>query len=274
VTPAPASLLLAALLAASAAGASDGLLGQLNALRTGGCGGESPQSALRHDARLDRAAAALSAGSALKQALAEAGYLASRVASLEVTGATEAAIARALEKRGCGDLADPGYLDGGLALHGGRVWIVLAAPLGPPATADAAVVGQRVLALVNEARASKRRCGRKRFDATAPLAASTALDAAAISHAQDMASRSRMGHDGSDGSTAGERAARAGYRWRLVGENVASGQSTPDEVVADWLKSPHHCANLMDPAYAEMGIGYAGGATDVDWSQLFGTPRP
>ncbi len=268
------ALLLAALLAAPAAAATDGLAGLINALRTQGCGDESPQPALRPDERLDRVADALAAGNALKPSLAAAGYLASRVATLAVAGANEAAMAQMVAKSGCADLADPGYRDVGIALRGRSAWILLALPLEAPAAADASGVGQRVLALVNEARGGKRRCGRQRFDAAPPLAGSASLDAAALAHAEDMASHSRLGHAGSDGSTAGERAARAGYRWRLVGENVASGQSTPEQVVADWLDSPHHCANLMDPAYADMGVGYAAGPGDVYWAQLFGTPQP
>ena len=274
MTRAGTTLLLACLLAAPAAGATDGLADRVNALRTQGCGDESPQPSLRRDERLDRAAEALAAGNALKPSLAAAGYLASRVATLEVTGASDAAMEKTLAKNACGDLADAGYRDYGIALRGHSAWILLALPLEAPAAADASGVGQRVLALVNEARGEKRRCGRQRFDPAPPLTASASLDAAALAHAEDMASHSRLGHAGSDGSTAGERAARAGYRWRLVGENVASGQSTAEQVVADWLDSPHHCANLMDPAYAEMGVGYAAGPGDVYWAQLFGTPQP
>ena len=134
-----------------------------------------------------------------------------------------------------------------------------------------------MLALVNEARGSARRCGWKRFEAAPPLARSEALDRAAIAHARDMASRSRMEHAGFDGSTPGERATRAGYRWGRIGENVAAGQATPELAVASWLESPRHCANLMDSAYTEMGIGFAadpGNAAATYWAQVLGTPLP
>lgn len=145
------------------------------------------------------------------------------------------------------------------------------------ATSDSSAVGARVLALVNEARASARRCGWKRLPAAPPLARSAVLDRAALEHARDMASRGRMEHAGSDGSTPGERATRAGYRWGTIGENVATGQTTPEQVVASWLESPRHCTNLMDPAYAEMGIGFAadpGNAAAIYWAQVLGTPLP
>jgi uncharacterized protein YkwD len=41
-----------------------------------------------------------------------------------------------------------------------------------------------------------------------------------------QAARSWMGHYGSDGSTAKDRAARAGYHAKIASENVASGQKS------------------------------------------------
>lgn len=272
-----AALCLSALLVSPAGAAGKALLSEVNAIRTVGCGGKAAQPALRNDAALDRAAAALASGTDMKSAMAGSGYRATQAAMLEVTGTSDTAVAKALAKKGCKDIADPAYREVGLATRDGSAWIVLAAPLDPPTAADASAVGSRVLALVNDARAGKRRCGLKRFAAAPPLAASAVLDRAAIAHAQDMAAHSALGHAGSDGSAPGDRATRAGYAWKLVGENVAAGQPTPELVVADWLESPHHCANLMDPDYTEMGIGFAAdpaSAAGIYWAQLFGTPRP
>ena len=144
----------------------------------------------------------------------------------------------------------------------------------PPADGIPAIRA-RVLALVNEARSVSRRCGWKRIAAAPPLIQSEALDRAALAHAQEMAARSRMQHAGGDGSTPGDRATRAGYRWSTVGENVAAGQAMSEEAVASWLKSSGHCANLMDPDYTEMGVGFAAdpqGAGGPYWVQLFGAP--
>ena len=97
----------------------------------------------------------------------------------------------------------------------------------------------------------------------------------ALAHARDMAAHSNSGHTGSDGSSPDERATRSGYRWARIAENVAAGQSTPEQVVADWVKSARHCANLMDPAFFEMGVGFAvdpNSAAGIYWSQLFGRP--
>jgi len=58
------------------------------------------------------------------------------------------------------------------------------------------------------------------------------------------------------------------YQEKLVGENIAYGPKTADEVVQGWLDSPGHCANIMDPRFAEMGIAYAAGRASKRGSLL------
>jgi uncharacterized protein YkwD len=102
------------------------------------------------------------------------------------------------------------------------------------------------------------------------------LSAAAREHAQDMAKHNMLSHSGSDGSTAAVRVTHQHYTWRMVGENVASGPTTADEVVAGWLESPHHCEIIMDPRYTEMGIAYTvdpKSESGVYWAQVFALPR-
>jgi uncharacterized protein YkwD len=150
--------------------------------------------------------------------------------------------------------------------------------LDAPLTASQVqAVSRQVLELVNEARTQRRRCGWKRFDSAPPLALSDALQRAALTHARDMADRQILVHSGRDGSTPGERATRSGYQWRVVGENIAAGQSTAEQVVAEWLRSPKHCANLMSPDYSELGVGYAvepQSELGTYWAQLFAAPLP
>ena len=46
--------------------------------------------------------------------------------------------------------------------------------------------------------------------------------------------------------------------------------------MAGWIKSPGHCANLMNPGFTEMGAGLAvdhKSELGVYWAQAFGTPR-
>lgn len=145
------------------------------------------------------------------------------------------------------------------------------------AATSAGDANRRVLELVNEARSQARRCGWRRHAAAPPLAASGMLQRVALAHARDMASRGELDHAGRDGSTPAARVTRAGYRWRVTGENIASGQPTAETVVAGWLRSPRHCANIMDPDFTELGVGHAvepRGTGRIFWVQVFASPRP
>jgi uncharacterized protein YkwD len=137
-------------------------------------------------------------------------------------------------------------------------------PADPPSAELAAM-----LAAVNDLRAEGRTCGGERFGSAPPLVWNGRLEAAADAHTRDMAGHSHFDHVGTDGSTVGDRVTRQGYAWRRVGENIARYQQTVDQVVAAWAESPGHCANLMNPSYAEFGAAEA----DRYWTQVFGRPR-
>jgi hypothetical protein len=71
--------------------------------------------------------------------------------------------------------------------------------------------------------------------------------------------------------SAGERIAACGYSggW---GENIAEGYPTPSSVVAAWLASPGHKANIENPSYVVTGSGAAVAAGGITlWAQDFGT---
>ena len=133
----------------------------------------------------------------------------------------------------------------------------------------------RVVELVNEARSHGRRCGREKFPAAPRLDVSRKLTDAAGAHARDMARRNYFEHQGSDGSQPRDRVKRAGYAFRLTGENIALGPESAEEVVAGWLHSPGHCANIMDSRFRDIGVGVATGAKrgQIYWVQEFGSPR-
>jgi uncharacterized protein YkwD len=160
----------------------------------------------------------------------------------------------------------------------------LAFSLAPGAFARDAVVGresnanvrERVVDLVNAARGKGRRCGKERFAPAPPLNSSRRLTEAAADHARDMARRNYFEHRGRDGSQPKDRVLRTGYDPRLSGENIAFGPETAEEVVAGWLDSPGHCANIMDPRFEDIGVGVATGKKRgrIYWVQTFGAPRP
>jgi uncharacterized protein YkwD len=248
----------------------------VNALRTAGCARRLRTNALRPNAQLDAAARQLARSSKLPEAVESAGYSAAASASLHVKGPTsDEALGGELADH-CATVSDARYSELGVYRRGADTWLVLAAPRPKAPVLEPPAVAERVLVLVNAARATPRKCGRERFAAAPPLKLSAKLVAAASAHARDMARRTRLGHDGSDGSQSSDRMTRAGYRWRLSGENVAAGQRDADAVVTDWLASPGHCANLMTPAFRDMGVAFAlapGANPDIYWAQEFGAPH-
>jgi uncharacterized protein YkwD len=156
--------------------------------------------------------------------------------------------------------------------------LLLTASLAIAAVApgDADAVSARILSLVNAARSQPRRCGNEAFAAARPLTRNPQLERAALVHSQEMARLSLVGHQGRDGSTPGQRAMQAGYPSITVAENVGAGQETPDLLIADWLVSPAHCANIMNAQYSEMGVASAVNERDaygVYWTLNLGAPR-
>ncbi|AWN23615.1 CAP domain-containing protein [Deinococcus irradiatisoli] len=141
-------------------------------------------------------------------------------------------------------------------------------------TAATTAYAQQVLALTNAARSQARSCGGAYEPAAPPLSLNTKLSTAAQGHASDMARHNYFSHTSQDGRTLAERINDVGYSWSSVGENIAAGQPTPEAVVAGWLASPGHCANLMNANLSQMGLGYAtGGSYGAYWVQDFGRAR-
>jgi uncharacterized protein YkwD len=245
-----------------------------NIVRTRHCGEASlPDKPLVASAHLDSAAAAVADGAEVTEAIAAAGYRAKASASLRVSTSKgkDDVVARELSRHFCHLVADPEFIDIGVHRRGKEVWFLLADGAPLPSANDAGLI-DRVLQRLNEIRAQGGRCGNSEFPPGRPLTRSPALDEAARIHAEDMARNSFLAHTGSDGSNPGERATRAGYDWNLVAENVASGQTSADDIAATWLDSAGHCANLRDGKYSETGIAYAlnpGDGRDIYWVQLY-----
>lgn len=58
--------------------------------------------------------------------------------------------------------------------------------------------------------------------------------------------------------------------YRSAGENIAAGQPTPNSVMASWLNSPGHRANILSGSFQHIGIGYKkGGDYYHNWVQMF-----
>lgn len=121
-----------------------------------------------------------------------------------------------------------------------------------------------VLAAINKYRAKGVTCGDDYYGPTQPLIWSDKLANAALKHSIDMAENNFTSHTGSDGSSVGDRVKREGFNWSWVGENIAWGFESPEEPVEWWIKSPGHCANIMNPNFRYVGHGMVY-AKNTDW---------
>lgn len=278
VTAGIAVLGAATTLLAPAPARADELADLVNAYRAAptDCGGRPAAPPLVPEAALSRVE--VGTGTFLESALKRLGYRADRAEAVSLTGPQDAQAAMAvLRQKYCARLLDPGLAAIGTARRGNAWQVVLAHPLVIPDLPGWEAAGLQILEDVNRARAQPRTCGTQSFAAAPPLAWNGRLGLAALGHSSNMAQGHYFSHKEKDGSNPAERATRAGYTGRLVGENIASGNRTPQDAVAAWLDSPGHCANIMNPVFTEMGAAYAINPDNENrtpyWTQVFAKPR-
>ncbi len=61
-----------------------------------------------------------------------------------------------------------------------------------------------------------------------------------------------------------------GVSYRSAGENIAAGQKTAQEVMNSWMNSSGHRANILNPSFTHIGVGYVqGGSYGTYWTQIF-----
>lgn len=134
-------------------------------------------------------------------------------------------------------------------------------PPPPPPTEEVDPVVEELLLLHNQERGAVGK-GKLHLDDRCLVAARK--------HARWMAENNRHSHRGEDGSTVGDRLSDAGYRWTLVGENIAWGYPSPSAVTSGWLGSAGHRANILNNGYESVGFGYADGGRGRYWCAVFG----
>lgn len=122
-----------------------------------------------------------------------------------------------------------------------------------------------VVRLVNKARAA---------EGLSALKTDRTLTKAAEKRADEQLKK--YGHTRPDGSGCFTVMAEYDLEYMKVGENAAAGYATPEAVVDGWLNSPGHRANIMNPDYEYIGVGYASDNSVYRhyWIQLFWTPMP
>jgi uncharacterized protein YkwD len=121
---------------------------------------------------------------------------------------------------------------------------------------------QKILNLVNQERAKV---------GADPLKINAQLDQAADLHTQDQANLNTSSHTGSNGSGMVDRIQDTGYEYSTIGENVAAGYVDAEAVVDGWMGSDDHRANILNPSFEDLGVGYSVSDDGTAyWTQDFG----
>lgn len=105
-----------------------------------------------------------------------------------------------------------------------------------------------------------------------PLAADPLLGKGARAKSQDMVDNNYFSHTSPKYGSPFAMMKTFGVKYAAAGENIASGQASPESVVKSWMNSPGHRANIMSTKYGKIGVGYAyksGGNYHHYWTQWF-----
>ncbi|NUU78805.1 CAP domain-containing protein [Paenibacillus xylanilyticus] len=111
-------------------------------------------------------------------------------------------------------------------------------------TTDKTDFEQQVLDLVNQERA------------LSSLSRNEELSNVAMVKAQDMYNNSYFDHNSPTHGSPFDMMKEFGITYNTAGENIAKGQTTPAQVMKEWMNSPGHKANILNNSYTHIGIAY------------------
>ena len=118
---------------------------------------------------------------------------------------------------------------------------------------------RQVVNLVNAERAK---------EGLAPLTIDTRVQAAAMVRAKEC--EQLFSHTRPNGTSFSTALKEQNVSYRSAGENIAWGQRSPEEVMEAWMNSSGHRANIMNPNFTSIGVGYYQNANSTNyWCQLF-----
>jgi len=130
-----------------------------------------------------------------------------------------------------------------------------------------------VLSLINQVRSKGAYCGGSWRPPVSSIKQNKKLTRSARCHAVDMAVHDYFDHVDLQGGNIGKRIREVGYKFGSISENIAKGQTSPQQVVNAWMNSPGHCRSIMTD-YQEIGNAYIGEnyyQKGHIWVQNFGT---
>jgi len=179
----------------------------------------------------------------------------------------------------------PSGSQGSTTAHAATIAAVLETPCQntelTPEAENLPLVRAAILCLINRKRAES---------GESPLKANAQLEQAAESHSRELVAEDYFAHVSPSGETPVDRIRETGYipntsDGYVIGENLAWGTyqlATPQAIVAAWIASPGHLANILEAQYTETGIGVtpavpaslAPGSPGATYAQEFGVIIP
>lgn len=147
--------------------------------------------------------------------------------------------------------ANPQVSDPDLIYPGQRLAI-------PQADSAVAAFEAEVIRLVNEIR---------RQNGLSALTANWELSRVARYKSQDMLDNRYFSHTSPTYGSPFQMIKAFGLSYRTAGENIAKGYDAPKAVVDGWMASSGHRANILNPSYTQIGVGYV--AQGHYWTQMF-----
>lgn len=132
-------------------------------------------------------------------------------------------------------------------------------PSTPEQNTQQLTYAEQVVKLVNQERA---KAGLK------AVTLDKQIEAAALIRAKEI--EISFSHTRPNGSSFSSVLKEQGISFRGAGENIAWGQTSPEAVMNAWMNSEGHRANILNPNFTKIGVGYyQNSAGRKFWTQLF-----
>lgn len=103
----------------------------------------------------------------------------------------------------------------------------------------------------------------------APLTLSTELSNVARIKSQDMANKNYFSHTSPTYGDPFEMMRSFGIKFGYAGENIAKGYKSAESVMNGWMNSSEHRANILNPNFKTVGVGYVNANGTTYWTQMF-----
>jgi uncharacterized protein YkwD len=103
------------------------------------------------------------------------------------------------------------------------------------------------------------------------------LQLAATNKAKHIIKHNYFSHNSPAGKQFSEWIVESGYKFQIIGENLAIGFDTNKDVMKAWMDSPSHRKNILNEKYSEIAIvvmqGDVDGQIETVVVQIFGTQQ-